>query len=85
MHVLMGLPKGDKAARSLAAFSAIMGTPEGKRVMGALSANGGALLSSVTDAIKKGDRERASMLISGIMSTPEGRAVSKKIIEALGD
>lgn len=53
-------------------------SPEGQKVLGSLDTD------AVEKAAKAGDMQTLKDILSGVLSTPEGRALAQKIRQSMG-
>lgn len=57
----------------------VLGSPEGKRLLGLLTKDGGALLHQAADALRSGQQDTAKQLLSPLMETKEAEELVRKL------
>ncbi len=77
----MLLSRSGKSTGSFDKYKALLDTPEGKKVLQNLSGEGGDALKKAAGEAAKGDADAAKKLIMNLLSTKEGAALAKQIME----
>ena len=74
----------ERLKRDPAALQAVMGSRDGQMLLGLLSgSDGGRTLQQAVRQAAAGDASAISVMLQGIMSTPQGAALVQRIGESL--
>ena len=83
--VLMASPQGAKIVKSLDKLNAIVNTDSGRQLIGMLASEGGDAIKNAAAAAANGDQDKARVLLSTLLQSPEGAQLAAKIIEVIGN
>lgn len=82
--VLMASPQGAKIVKSLDKFNSVVNTESGRQLIAMLASDGGDAIKNAAAAAASGDQDQARVLLSTLLSSPEGAQLAAKIIEVVG-
>jgi len=82
--LLMSSTQGNKIMKGLDKFNAAVSSPSGKQLLTMLAGSGSDALKLAAQAAVNNDKEPARTLLSTLLSTKEGAALTAKIIEVAG-
>ena len=82
--VLMASPQGAKIVKSLDKLNSVFKTESGRQHIAMLASDGGDAIKNAAAAAASGDPEQARVLLSTLLSSPEGAQLAAKIIEVVG-
>ena len=82
--VLMASPQGAKIVKSLDKLNSVVSTESGRQLIAMLASDGGDAIKNAAAAAASGDQDQARVLLSTLLSSPEGAQLSAKIIEVVG-
>ena len=82
--VLMASPQGAKIVKSLDKLNSVVTTESGRQLIAMLASDGGDAIKNAAAAAASGDQDQARVLLSTLLSSPEGAQLAAKIIEVVG-
>ena len=82
--ILMASPQGAKIVKSLDRLNNVINTESGRQLIAMLASEGGDAIKSAAAAAQNGDQNQARVLLSTLLSSPEGAQLAAKIIEVAG-
>lgn len=82
--VLMASPQGAKIVKSLDKLNSVVNTESGRQLIAMLASDGGDAIKNAAAAAAGGDQDQARVLLSTLLSSPEGAQLAAKIIEVVG-
>lgn len=82
--VLMASPQGAKIVKSLDKLNSVVNTEIGRQLIAMLASDGGDAIKNAAAAAASGDQDQARVLLSTLLSSPEGAQLAAKIIEVVG-
>ena len=82
--VLMASPQGAKIVKSLDKLNSVVNTESGRQLIAMLASDGGDAIKNAAAAAASGDQDQARVLLSTLLSSPEGAQLAAKIIEVVG-
>ena len=82
--VLMASPQGAKIVKSLDKLNSVVNTESGRQLIAMLASDGGDAITNAAAAAAGGDQDQARVLLSTLLSSPEGAQLAAKIIEVVG-
>ena len=82
--VLMASPQGAKIVKSLDKLNSVVNTESGRQLIAMLASDGGDAIKNAAAAAASGDQDQALVLLSTLLSSPEGAQLAAKIIEVVG-
>ena len=82
--VLMVSPQGAKIVKSLDKLNSVVNTESGRQLIAMLASDGGDAIKNAAAAAASGDQDQARVLLSTLLSSPEGAQLAAKIIEVVG-
>lgn len=82
--VLMASPQGAKIVKSLDKLNSVVNTESGRQLIAMLASDGGDAIKNAATAAASGDQDQARVLLSTLLSSPEGAQLAAKIIEVVG-
>ena len=82
--VLMASPQGAKIVKSLDKLNSVVNTESGRQLIAMLASDGGDAIKNAAAAAASGDQDQARVLLSTLLSSPEGPQLAAKIIEVVG-
>ena len=82
--VLMASPQGAKIVKSLDKLNSVVSTESGRQLIAMLASDGGDAIKNAAAAAASGDQDQARVLLSTLLSSPEGAQLAAKIIELVG-
>lgn len=82
--VLMASPQGAKIVKSLDKLNSVVNTESGRQLIAMLASDGGDAIKNAAAAAANGDQDQARVLLSTLLSSPEGAQLAAKIIEVVG-
>ena len=82
--VLMASPQGAKIVKSLDKLNSVVSTESGRQLIAMLASDGGDAIKNAAAAAANGDQDQARVLLSTLLSSPEGAQLAAKIIEVVG-
>lgn len=82
--VLMASPQGAKIVKSLDKLNSVVNTESGRQLIAMLASDGGDAIKNAAVAASSGDQDQARVLLSTLLSSPEGAQLAAKIIEVVG-
>ena len=82
--VLMASPQGAKIVKSLDKPNSVVSTESGRQLIAMLASDGGDAIKNAATAAASGDQDQARVLLSTLLSSPEGAQLAAKIIEVVG-
>ncbi|MBM6918455.1 hypothetical protein [Intestinimonas butyriciproducens] len=82
--VLMASPQGAKIVKSLDKLNSVVSTESGRQLIAMLASDGGDAIKNAAAAAASGDQDQARVLLSTLLSSPEGAQLAAKIIEVVG-
>ena len=82
--VLMASPQGAKIVKSLDKLNSVVNTESGRQRIAMLASDGGDAIKNAAAAAASGDQDQARVLLSTLLSSPEGAQLAAKIIEVVG-
>ena len=82
--VLMASPQGAKIVKSLDKLNRVVNTESGRQLIAMLASDGGDAIKNAAAAAASGDQDQARVLLSTLLSSPEGAQLAAKIIEVVG-
>lgn len=82
--VLMASPQGAKIVKSLDKLNSVVNTENGRQLIAMLASDGGDAIKNAAAAAANGDQDQARVLLSTLLSSPEGAQLAAKIIEVVG-
>ena len=82
--VLMASPQGAKIVKSLDKLNSVVNTESGRQLIAMLASDGGDAIKDAAAAAASGDQDQARVLLSTLLSSPEGAQLAAKIIEVVG-
>ena len=82
--VLMASPQGAKIVKSLDKHNSVVNTESGRQLIAMLASDGGDAIKNAAAAAASGDQDQARVLLSTLLSSPEGAQLAAKIIEVVG-
>ena len=81
--VLMASPQGAKIVKSLDKLNSVVSTESGRQLIAMLASDGGDAIKNAAAAAASGDQDQARVLLSTLLSSPEGAQLAAKIIEVV--
>lgn len=82
--VLIASPQGAKIVKSLDKLNSVVNTESGRQLIAMLASDGGDAIKNAAAAAASGDQDQARVLLSTLLSSPEGAQLAAKIIEVVG-
>lgn len=82
--ILMASPQGAKIVKSLDKLNSVVSTESGRQLIAMLASDGGDAIKNAAAAAASGDQDQARVLLSTLLSSPEGAQLAAKIIEVVG-
>ena len=82
--VLMASPQGAKIVKSLDKLNSVVSTESGRQLIAMLASDGGDAIKNAAAAAASGDQDQARVLLSTLLSSPEGAQLAANIIEVVG-
>ena len=82
--VLMASPQGAKIVKSLDKLNSVVNTESGRQLIAMLASDGGDAIKNAAAAAASGDQDQARVLLSTLLSSPEGAQLAARIIEVVG-
>lgn len=82
--VLMASPQGAKIVKCLDKLNSVVNTESGRQLIAMLASDGGDAIKNAAAAAASGDQDQARVLLSTLLSSPEGAQLAAKIIEVVG-
>ena len=82
--VLMASPQGAKIVKSLDKLNSVVSTESGRQLIAMLASDGGDAIKNAAAAAASGDQDQARVLLSTLLSSPEGAQLAAKILEVVG-
>ena len=82
--VLMASPQGAKIVKRLDKLNSVVNTERGRQLIAMLASDGGDAIKNAAAAAASGDQDQARVLLSTLLSSPEGAQLAAKIIEVVG-
>ena len=82
--VLMASPQGAKIVKSLDKLNSVVNTESGRQLIAMLASAGGDAIKNAAAAAASGDQDQARVLLSTLLSSPDGAQLAAKIIEVVG-
>ena len=82
--VLMASPQGANIVKSLDKLHSVVSTDSGRQLIAMLASDGGDAIKNAAAAAASGDQDQARVLLSTLLSSPEGAQLAAKIIEVVG-
>ena len=83
--VLMASPQGAKIVKSLDKLNEVANSDSGRQLISMLASEGGDAIKSAAAAAASGDQDQARVLLSSLLSSPEGAQLTAKIIEVINN
>ncbi len=80
---MLNTPQGSKVVNQIDKISDLLKQPEGQKLAAKLSGENGETLKKAADAANKGDNQAAIGAVAQLLSTKEGAAFAKQIIEMM--
>ena len=80
----MASPQGAKIVKSLDKLNSVVSTESGRQLIAMLASDGGDAIKNAAAAAASGDQDQARVLLSTLLSSPEGAQLAAKIIEVVG-
>jgi len=80
---LLGSPQGATVLSNIDRIRSYVNKPESKKLITLLAGKGGDALKNAAAAAVDGDQDTARRLLSSLLSTPEGAALAKAVLDML--
>lgn len=81
---MMSSPQGIKIIKALEQYNTAMNTEAGRQLITLLSGTGGEVLKTAAATAAKTPKDPGKALISALLSTKDGAALTAKLIEVIG-
>ena len=82
--MLIHSPQGAQIIRGLDKLNTAISSENGRQLLSMLAGSGGDAIKNAARAAASADTDRARVLLSNLLSTKEGAALTGKIIELTG-